>query len=386
MPTFITNKNSSAPEVLAPHAPVFEKKKSFRASVFYKKPFFETPVSDQARADFFDHLATLLASGITLVSALDFILDSTRHPKLKAAMARIGEEIRAGESFSAALSREPEIFDRVVIGMVKAAEASGRLEVISLELAAAFTRRAEVRSQMLQAVTYPALVAGFGLLTVIVLIMFVIPKISVVFELWDTPLPWMTKALLGLSNFLRRGGFFLVLGGIAAAWLILKKRTKKPFQKILVPLAQKTPFLKDLFFLNDFVRLTRTWGMLLRSGVPILETLRSSRDVVFAEEMSTSLETISEKVIRGSRLQEAIQSEAWLPEFSKNFLRIGEETGTLDESLEKIARFYERQLQAKLKIASTLMEPLFILLVGLSVGVLVISLLLPIFEMSFVVR
>ena len=137
MPTFISNKNISAPE---PSASI--PSRSLSLPLFFPKNFFETSVSDQARADFFDHLATLLASGITLVNALDFIRDSVSHPKLKAAIERIQEAIRGGDSFSSALSREPEIFDRVVIGMVKAAESTGRIGVISLELAVAFTRRA----------------------------------------------------------------------------------------------------------------------------------------------------------------------------------------------------------------------------------------------------
>lgn len=382
MPTFISNKNLSVSKL----SPSSAASRPITRLSFFQKILPESQVSDQARADFFDHLATLLASGITLVHALEFIKGSVDHPKLRASVIRISDVLRAGEAFSAALYRERDIFDPVAIGMVKAAESSGRLGEISLELAGAYARRAEIRGQMLQAVTYPAVVAGFGFLTVLILLLFVIPKISSVFEMWDTPLPWMTRVLLGLSEFLRGGGFFLLLGLFAAGALILKKRGGFSARKTFVPAAQKIPFIKDIFFLNDFVRLTRTWSMLLRSGVPILETLRASRDVVFAEKMSLALETISQKVIRGARLQEAIQDEAWLPEFAKNFLRIGEETGTLDDSLDKIARFYERQLNAKLKVASTLMEPAFILLVGLSVGVLVISLLMPIFEMSFVVR
>lgn len=377
MSRFITNKHNpvSPPEAGRVPAP---------RGARLKKLFAGRGVSSQALADFFDHLATLLASGVTLVTALEFMRGSTREHGLRAALDRITASIREGEPFSRALAAEP-VFDKVTVGMIRAGEAGGRLEAVAAELALEFARRAETRSQLLQAMTYPCIVAVFGFLTVIVLLLFVIPKISSVFELWDAPLPWMTRVLLGASRFMRRGGFLVLLVPFAAV-PYLKSGRYGFRRKFLEPLLAKTPFVRDVFFLDDFVRLSRTWGMLLRSGVPIIDAIRSSRDVLAGASLRSSLDAVAEKIIRGARLQEAIETEPWLPELAKNFLKVGEETGTLDESFAKIAKFYERELKSKLKIVSTLIEPALILGVGVSVGLLVISMLLPIFEMSLVVR
>ncbi len=350
------------------------------------KLVFKKSVSPEALSDFFDHLATLLASGIPLLTALEFVRGATRNKTLCESLDGICAQIRSGSQLSEALAQYPAIFDRVVLGMLRASEASGQLEGILKELAQAFAKRAEMRSRFLQAIAYPVLVACFGVITVTVLLVFVVPKLTSVFEIWDAPLPLITRILLGLSSFLTHGGF-LVLILLAAGLLVFlavlgpEKRRQITFSSL-----SSVPFFKRLFFLTDFVRLTRTWGMLLRSGVPLIEAIRSSEDVLWEPVLRRSLAGLREKTVRGSALRESIREERWFPELAKNFLAVGEETGTLDQSFDKIASFYERELDKNLKLLATFLEPMLILAIGLLVGFLVISLLLPIFEMSLVVR
>jgi len=243
-----------------------------------------------------------------------------------------------------------------------------------------------MRSRLFQALAYPILVACVGALTVVVLLTFVVPKLSSIFDLWDQPLPLVTRCLLGVSSFMRQGGFVVLIVVVLVGLGFLGRMSKEKRKKIAFSLSGKIPFVKELFFLSDFVRLTRTWGMLLKSGVPLLEAIRSSKDVLWSPVMQNALEDLREEAVQGTALQEAVRKSSWFPALAQNYLAVGETTGTLDQSFEKIAAFYERELDRRLRIMNTFLEPALILTIGLVVGFLVISLLLPIFEMSVMVR
>lgn len=374
--------------VTAPEVSV-KNKKPAAAEKIRKKPEVKLSgggVGAQNIADLFDQLTTLLASGISLLQALEFVQTATKNKQLHQAVQRIIGKIRTGERFSDALAAETRVFDRIVIGMIRAAEASGHLETVCLELARSFTQRAETKNRIVQALSYPALVACVGILTVFVLLIFVVPKLKSVFDLWEAKLPLVTRILLGTADFLSHGGFLIPIGIVVGLWAFLKSMPDEKRKVFLYSALSKIPFLDRLFFLTDFVRLSRTWSMLLRSGVPLVEAVRSSRDVLWNPAMQESMETVREQILRGSTLQDAIGTTHWFPELGRNFLSVGEATGTLDEAFDKIANFYERELDRKIKVMGVFLEPMLILAIGLVVGFLVISLLLPIFEMSMVVK
>jgi len=371
-----------------------EKLEIKQAAVNIKKPgkrfldliFSSKSVPPQVISDFFDQLTTLLASGIPLLQALEFTRSATRHAILKEALVDISAKIRTGVQFSEALSLHANIFDRVVMGMIRSAEASGHLENICLELAKSYQAQAEMRGRLFQALAYPTLVASVGVITVGVLLTFVVPKLTAIFDLWDTQLPLVTRVLLGVSNFMSHGGFLAFILLIVGLIALLRMVKPEKRNQIAFKLSVTIPFAKRLFFLSDFVRLTRTWGMLLKSGVPLIDAIRASKEVLWNPDMRSSLDELRETTLRGTALREAIREAKWFPELAQSFLSVGETTGTLDQSFEKIAAFYEREFDRKIRIMSTFLEPLLILAIGLVVGFLVISLLLPIFEMSLVVR
>ncbi|MBI4358146.1 MAG: type II secretion system F family protein, partial [Candidatus Omnitrophica bacterium] len=329
---------------------------------------FGASVPPQVLSDFFDHLATLLASGIPLLQALEFTKNATRNKRLTQAIGSLSDKIRSGAHFSDAMGEHPEVFDHIVLGMVRAAEASGHMETICQELARSFAQRAEVRNRLTQALAYPSLVAVAGALTVCVLLIFVVPKLTAVFELWETPLPLITRILLSISTFLSRGGFLILLLVFVGLILALRFTDPKLRRRISFSIVTRVPFLKDLFFLKDFVHLTRTWGMLLRSGVPLIAAIRSSKDVLWNLEIREEMNQLQEKMIRGGRFEEAIRGSVWFPEMAQNILSVGSTTGTLVQSFEKVAFFYEKELDRKMRLMATFLEPLLILTIGLVVG------------------
>ena len=383
-----SGQTAVAPFDLPPKALSLPPKHGFGAQFLlrYKDWWIQRSVGPQVLSDFFDHLATLLASGIPLLQVLEFIRRATRHEKLIRSLETISEKIRTGAQFSEALLESADIFDSVAHGMVKAAEASGRLEAVSRELSRAYAQRAEVKSRFLQALAYPALVACFGVITVSVLMVFVIPQLATVFQLWETPLPLLTRMLIGTSTVLSHGGFLVLILASVSGLLFVRSLGAEKRRRIGYRVLSKIAFLRRLFFLTDLIRVSRTWAMLLRSGVPMIEAIRASREVIWNLEVRCAMDRIREKVVRGSTLQEAMLEEPWFPELAMNFLVVGEETGTLDDAFEKIATFYQREFDGKIKLLGTFLEPMMILAIGLVVGFLVISLLLPIFEMSLVVQ
>lgn len=384
MTRFVSNKPGvSYPVAWKPQAAVESQ------SIVQRILSLKTPaagrVSDQALSDLFDHLATLMASGIPLLRALDLARSSTANQALLQAVERIVKKVRGGYVFSEALQEDTAIFSAAVRGMIRAAEASGLMDQVLKEIAESYARRAEMRGRVMQALAYPLIILCFGVLTIFVLIGFVIPKLAPVFELWDASLPWMTRILLAASAFLSKGGWIILLGILAGGFFGVRYLMRTRGSLWISKKLNNLPLFSRMFFLINFTRLTRTWGMLLRSGVPILDALRYGREVLEHAGLAESVNRILEAATRGSRLEDAIAAETLFPRLAKDFLSIGEETGTLAQSFDKVADYYERELNKYLKVMTALLEPALILLIGVVVGGLVISLLLPIFEMSLVV-
>ncbi|MBI4372433.1 MAG: type II secretion system F family protein [Candidatus Omnitrophica bacterium] len=343
-------------------------------------------VSAQNLSDLFDHVGTLLAAGIPMLQALEFSRSAIRHETLRPTLGAIIDSIRHGSLVSAAFGAHPGIFDHVVIGMLKSAEGSGTMEAVFRILAREFAQRADIRNRLVQALAYPVFVAVVGSLTVLGILMFVVPKLSAVFDLWDTSLPLATQILLGVAAFLRRGGIIILIliliAGIFSFRAIKAERRRELIYRVLM----KVPFVKHLLFLNDLIQLSRTWGILLKSGVPITEAIRAGREVVWNPKLRDSIPEIQEKIQKGVPLETLLRDLNFFPEMAHSLIAIGKETGTLHESFEKIALFYDRELERRVKIMGTYLEPLLILAIGLVVGCVVIALLLPILEMSAMVR
>ncbi|PIQ86157.1 MAG: hypothetical protein COV74_05615 [Candidatus Omnitrophica bacterium CG11_big_fil_rev_8_21_14_0_20_45_26] len=358
-----------------------------------KKPAFRFPklissgkVTARELADLFDHLAILLNSGFPVLKCLQLVNRQTQNPVLGNAIEQIVKDIQVGTKLSESIGEFPKIFPATVAGAIQAGEASGQLDLIFSELAKTFHAEAELRGKVAQTLVYPVFVTCFGILTVFFVMTFIVPKLTVLFDSWEQKLPLPTRMMMALSYWFTHGlGAVLILG--IAALLIYWRRLDRTQKMAMTSMAVgKIPFFQSLLFLSDFVPLARTWGLLLKSGVPLMESIRIAQSVVANTKFRKSLGQISKQVVQGASLSETIQRAKLFPEMAINFIQVGEESGGLDIAFERIAVFYERELNEKLKVVTSLLEPILILIVGLGICFIVLSLLLPIFEINLLAQ
>ncbi len=343
-------------------------------------------VSARDLANIFDHLSLLLVSGFPLLKSLQLVKKQVRHPTLTAALDHMAADIQSGIKLSEAVANFPNIFPPTVSGAVQAGEASGKLDVVFAELSKSFEAEAELRAKITQALAYPLFVMLFGVVTVILIMTFIIPKLMVFFETWEHPLPLPTRILLSLSQLFTNGLGFAALGVLIAAILAWNRMGRQAKQALVASIVKKVPTFNSLFFLADFVPLARTWSLLLKSGVSLIDSIKITEQVVMDPALRASLKQVAMQVSQGSTLSSSIDETRMFPELVTSFLTVGEESGNLDKIFERIAVFYERELDRKLRLGTTLLEPVLILVIGLGIGFIVLSLLLPIFEINLLAQ
>lgn len=366
-----------------------KKVESKKAPSLFKNKRFEwhrKKVTARELARVFDYLSLLLTSGFPLLKSLQLVERQVRHPALAAALGNITADIQSGIKLSEAVNNFQNIFPPTVPGAIQAGEASGKLDVVFSELAKSFESEAELRAKVTQAMAYPIFVLIFGVITVILILTFIIPKLMVFFETWEHPLPLPTRILLVLSQSFTHGLGIVVLGVIALGILGWNRLGRLKKQEIVSAVVKKVPAANELFFLSDFVPLVRTWALLLKSGVPLIDSIKIVEQVVMDPSIRTSLKRVSTQVSQGSTLSSSIEETRLFPDLAVSFLTVGEESGNLDKIFERIAVFYERELDRKLRLVTTLLEPVLILVIGLGIGFIVLSLLLPIFEINLLAQ
>jgi type II secretory pathway component PulF len=358
-----------------------------------KKSFFKLPqswlskrVSPRELASFFDHFAILLTSGFPVLRCLELIKRQTKNIVLQNALDQISKDIQGGMKLSESLANFPTIFPSTVPGAVQAGEASGKLDEVFLALTKTFEAEAELRSKVTATLVYPAFVTVFGIFTVFFVMTFIVPKLMVFFETWEHPLPLPTKILLGISILFKKGLGALLFILMAVGFFYWRKATRETKMSLIMRSFGSIGFIKSILFLSDFVPMTRTWSLLLKSGVPILESIRITETVVADPNLRKSLRQISAKVAQGSTLSECLYEAQIFPELAITFISVGEESGSLDVAFGRVAQYYERELDQKLKVITTLLEPILILVVGLGICFIVLSLLLPIFEINLMAQ
>ncbi len=343
-------------------------------------------VSVRELAGVFEHMSILLSSGFPVLKCLQMVEHELRNPLLANAVSQVIKDIQLGTKLSEAMSNFPTVFPPTVNGAVQAGEASGKLDEIFSELARAFEAEAELRGKIKAALIYPAFVSLFGLVTVFFVMTFIVPKLLIFFETWDHPLPLPTRILLGISSLFQKG-LGVALAALIGIGIFAWRRLNREKRIALISnLTKAIPFIQSVLFLSDFVPLARTWSLLLKSGVPILESMRITESVVADLRLRRSLKRVSDQVVKGSSLTQSLREEKIFPALALSFLAVGEESGGLDTALQRIAQFYERELDQKLKFMTTLLEPILILLVGLGICFIVLSLLLPIFEINMLAQ
>lgn len=347
---------------------------------------FSSRVKTSDVTDFTRKLSDLLESGFTISRALGALSRQSWNKAMKEIIVDLIEHCDAGEALSSAIARYPKIFPQFYVSMVRAGETGGGMEDILKRLADFGEGQAQNRAKIISALAYPVLMMIVGAVTVVVLMTFVIPKMIGMFSDMTQTLPLPTRILLLISDILRSYWWAIIAIVIAAA-VSFKKIYSSPDGRLAVDRAKlKVPVFGRFEEKSEISTFSRTLGTLLRNGVPILESLNIASDTLGNTVMRRNMAKAYDAVKEGSGLARGLKASAVIPDDLVSMVSLGEESGSLDKSLLKIAESYEREMDQSVKIMMSLMEPVMILVLGSIVGFIVIAMLLPIFEVNFLVR
>jgi type IV pilus assembly protein PilC len=332
--------------------------------------------------------ATLINAGLPIVRALYVLSEQTEKKKLKETIDAVRGDVEAGSSLSEALEQHPKVFNRLYVEMVKAGEIGGMLDGVLLRIADQLEKEAELRRKVKSAMIYPLFVMGFALLTLTFLLVFIVPIFAKMFADLGGTLPLPTRIVIGVSNILTSlWGILVYLALGVALFLFLRWRKTERGRKVWGRVSLRLPVkIGEVVQKVALARFARTLGTLSAAGVPILQALEitatSSGNWVVENALLKSRDAIRE----GIPIYKPLESEPVFPPMVTRMIAVGEETGDIDGMLQKIAEFYESEVDATVKALTSIMEPLMIVVVGLIVGVIVISMYLPMFKIYELVK
>ena len=331
-------------------------------------------------------LATLLEAGTPLVSALDAIIEQTDNHALKKVVAQVREEIKEGRSFADALEPHRKAFTDLYVNMIRAGEESGALEGVLLRLADFTENQIRLKNRIRAALAYPIFMVIIGAAIMGFLLTFVIPTVSQVFQEMGSTLPLPTRILLGVSAVFR--GFWWGLIGVSILLAVGIRRylqtPKGALQWDRVKL--QLPLFGKIILQGAVARFARTLATLLQGGLPILNSLDIVKTVVNNQLLAQAIEETKLAVREGEGIAPSLKTSGLFPSMVTHMIATGEASGNLEKMLVKVADAYEAEVETKVTALTSILEPVIILAMGLVVGFIVISILLPIFEMNQLVR
>jgi len=327
-------------------------------------------------------LSALLDSGLNLLRALNTIKTQTPNQKFSVIVEDIASYVKEGHPLSESLGRYPRVFTGVYVAMVRVGEQGGMLSKILNQVTGVLEKEEEMRSRVGAALVYPVLLLGVGSLSVFVLLSFVIPRIVKIFTEMGQTLPVPTEILITISNFFA-SYWYLVLLVIGIAYFALDRYQKTVEGRLTIDrIKLKAGIIGTFISQVECANFTRTLGSLLTNGVPIVQGLKSAATTTDNEVLKKELEEINQQVTKGSSLTKALTASSYFPVFVINMVSIGEEGGSLDKVLLRIADIYDKEIDKTIKIITSLIEPILILFFGLIVGFIVVAMLLPILQIS----
>ena len=376
MPTKLAPAGSGSSGAKAAKGAQPKKKKSKGAGGFGRV------IKQEELGIFTRQLATLLEAGLPLLRAIEVMIRQEQNLRFKAVLQQIADQVRSGNSFSDGLSQHPKIFDRLYINMVKAGEAGGVLDTVLSRLAGFMEKALKTKKKVKSAMVYPIVVVAVAVAIVALLMVVVVPKFQDIFEdmLGGAALPGPTQFVIGVSNFMQ-GNLILTLGLLVAVFFGSKFLLKTTMgAKAFNWCAINLPKVGDLARKVNIARITRTFGTLLSSGVPILQSITITKDISGNAFYTNALSRIHDSVRDGESLSAPMERESVFPNMVTSMVDVGEETGELAEMLNRIADNYDEDVDNAVAGITSIIEPVMIVFLAVVVGFIVIALFLPIVE------
>ncbi len=334
-------------------------------------------VSMRDKVIFFRQLATMIKAGVTLGNALNILSEQTKNHRLAESIRRVKMSVDGGFSLSGAMRTRPE-FNTLMVSIISAGEEGGKLDE-SIDRVAVFLERSdELRRKIISAVTYPAVVIVFALFILYILVTVVMPRFSTVFKGLNVPLPKLTLRVFDFSNWMATYWYIPLVGFllfIATIVLLNKNKDTKP---MMDRIKLKLPLVGDIFFKSAMARSNRTLASLVDSGVPILKSLEMTSEVTDNAVIGAGYTALRDAARKGASLGDTAKNIAIFPVMIAHMMKVGEETGQLETMLDKVAQWFEVELDEKIKRLTAILEPLLIIFVGGIVAMVALAIFTPI--------
>ena len=337
-------------------------------------------------AIFSRQFATMVNSGLTLLRSLTILGEQTDNPVLRKALNEVRNDVQTGSSLSAALARHPKMFSRLYVSMVRAGEAGGVLDEVLLQLAETIEKQVALRSKIRSAMTYPIAVFGLVMCILVAMLLFVVPMFKSLYKQLHGTLPLITRLLIQVSNLFKTGFPFVVVIVVGSAYGIRRWKATTNGQAAWDRGKLRVPIFGRLFHKTALTRFARTLSVLLRSGVPILESLEITADTVGNAVVASAIKDVQTAVKGGDTMARPLANHPVFPPMVVQMLAVGEETGAVDTMLSKIGDFYDQEVEALVESLTSLLEPILIVFLGGTVGGMVVSLYLPMFNIIKLVK
>ncbi len=344
--------------------------------------FRKNRVSQDDVAVFTQEIATLLKAGLPLDRCLEILIGLSASEPVRQLMTQVREDVRGGAALSKAMESQQGVFSRFYLNMIRAGEAGGALDVVLQRLTEFMERSKELKETVKSALMYPAILIGVAVLSVVILLMWVVPQFSQMFEESGKALPLPTQIVIGAGDAVRSYWWAMVLGGIGVySWFARQMRepaSRYKWDKRLLGL----PLVGDLVGKLEVARFSRTLGTLIGNGVTLLTALSIVKDTLSNTVMAEGLTIVATQLKEGKGLGKPLMETGLFPKLAVHLVMVGEETGKLQEMLIRIADIYDREVHSAVKRMLALMEPVLILGLGLVIGGIIMSILVAILSVN----
>ena len=353
--------------------------------IFENIPLFQPKVTGKDVVIFTRQLSTMIDAGLPLVQCLQILARQQSNPTFRKVLAGIQQDVETGTTLADAMRKHPKVFDNLYTNMIEAGELGGILDTILSRLASFKEKSMALQKKIKGAMTYPAICLGISIIILIVILVFVVPVFEKMFQDFGSALPVPTQMVVNLSNFAKGNIHYLIIGMIAVSFIVKKIYATEKGRLKIDAMALRAPIIGPLIRKTAVAKFTRTLSTMLQSGVPILDALqvvaRTAGNKVVERAVFRTIDAIAE----GRPIAEPLEETGVFPNMVVQMINVGESVGALDAMLEKIAVFYDEEVDQAVENLTAMIEPFMMVFLGGMIGGLVIAMYLPIFKMASVV-
>jgi len=345
-------------------------------------PGMEPKVTTKDLVVFTRQFSTMIDAGLPLVQCLDILSRQQENKTFKKILLKIKEDVESGSTFADALKKHPKAFDELYVNLVAAGEVGGILDTILNRLAAYIEKAMKLKKQVKSAMTYPTTIIGIAVVVISVILVFVIPSFEKMFKDFGGELPMPTQIVISISNFIQSYILAIIIGVVVTVWL-LKRIYKTPRGRLQMDaLFLRLPVMGVLIRKVAVAKFTRTLGTMISSGVPILDGLGIVAKTAGNKVVENAVNKVAQSISEGKTIAEPLEKSGVFPPMVCQMIAVGEQSGAIDTMLNKIADFYDDEVDDAVSNLTAMMEPLLMLFLGTTVGGLVIAMYLPIFKLA----